>query len=218
MLPIPGFIDGPLLGARIHYIGLFAPAQRMMARSGTVGLIDVVGLKHDNSHNPQPPYDYISHLIDCRSYGGFSGSLCFLEYSFASLDRLAILPDSLYSDDERPPVSPTFYLSVPCGMFTEHYTDEDEPKLNPDRAVSRYGVGVMLRGNEIKEALMTDKMREKHRERDAEALARAAATPSPGIRGASATTEAPEFTEVGFQEALRRATRIVTPDESAPEG
>jgi hypothetical protein len=56
-------------------------------------------------------------------------------------------------------------------MFTEHYTDEGDLDTNPESIVIRYGVGVMLRGNEIKRALMTEEARQERRQLDADALA-----------------------------------------------
>jgi hypothetical protein len=57
------------------------------------------------------------------------------------------------------------YISVLCGMFTEHL---DDKWPNTDRVVSRYGVGVMLPSREIWRALMTDKMQDERREWDEE--------------------------------------------------
>jgi hypothetical protein len=78
-----------------------------------------------------------------------------------------------------------FYIAVPCGMVTEHFTDEHDPMLNPDHTVSRYGVGVMMRGSEIKDALMVDVMREERLRWDAEEIKRGP-KPGPQVRAVSA--------------------------------
>ena len=188
MLPTEGSapIGGPMLGSTVYYIGLFAPAQRMMARQGSLGALDVVGLAHDPG--AAPPYDYACHLVDCRSYGGFSGSPCFFQLTFAKLR-----PDPVPSPfaEEAPMVLPEMGglidLAVPCGMFTEHYDDtgaEDEKPQTGEGAVSRYGVGVMVRGEDIKGALMTDKLREQRRLWDAAELVSRAAAPRVAPRSA----------------------------------
>ena len=53
-------------------------------------------------------------------------------------------------------------------MFTEHLDDGAGAKL-----ACHHGIGIMLRGNEIREALTTDKIRQERRVRDAELAAEA---------------------------------------------
>jgi hypothetical protein len=75
----------PFLGDRVHFVGLLAlPRARdmteknvPMVRSGTIGALY-------QEHVPvQWPGGSIrkvqAHLIDCRSYGGFSGAPCFFQ-------------------------------------------------------------------------------------------------------------------------------------------
>lgn len=151
----------PSLGATILYIGYLAPLDRMMVRSGTVGAHELKGVKHWGHE-----YDYECHLVDCRSYDGFSGSPCFFKQSHPVLreqDKREIYgwPKRGYNI----PVGSTAHVSVLCGMFTEHL---DDKWPNSDRVVSRYGVGVMLPSREIWRALMTDKMKNERRKWDAE--------------------------------------------------
>lgn len=129
-----------LLGSPVHYVGLFAPAGRMMARAGTFGVIDAKGITHD----PDFGYEYDCHLIDCRSYCGFSGSPCFVELLFIR---------KMNENGEE--IFLPHYRALMVGMFTEHYDDSEDPELNPETAVSRLGVGIMVRGEDIKRALLS---------------------------------------------------------------
>jgi hypothetical protein len=111
-----------------------------MVRSGTIGGVDQGGVAHQDAQ-----YKYTCHLADCRSYGGFSGSPCFLEIPFPSLIDEAV-PRWLPHPDG--PVGRLRYTHVLCGMFTEHLDSED-----PMEAVSRLGVGIMLRTVDIVDAI-----------------------------------------------------------------
>ena len=70
------------LGAVFFYVGVLARYDVPMVRSGTIGALNVPGLDHDG------PYEYEAHLADVRSYAGFNGSQCFVEYPLVSLGRL----------------------------------------------------------------------------------------------------------------------------------
>jgi hypothetical protein len=153
----------PHLGGRVFYLGLFAPAHRMMARSGTIGALEQMGLT-EGMGDPDTGLNYIDypiHLVDCRSYGGFSGSPCFAETAFPGLDP-AEIPPEFPVPRPAPKVGMMFYSVMLCGMFIAHYSDDD-----PQTPASRYGVGVMLRGQEIKEALMAPEIRNRRDEEDA---------------------------------------------------
>lgn len=154
----------PLLGAPMCYVGVFEPSQRIMVRSGTIGAIDQEGLEHG------APYDYPAHLVDRRSYGGFSGSPASLKSLLRGLSRVKMHP-LCHPEWNWPPLGGVLSIALLCGMFTEHYTDEGDLDTNPESIVIRYGVGVMLRGNEIKRALMTEEARQERRQLDADALA-----------------------------------------------
>jgi hypothetical protein len=39
-------VDRPNLGARVYYVGVFAHLDRMLARSGTIGALDVPNVSH----------------------------------------------------------------------------------------------------------------------------------------------------------------------------
>jgi len=146
MIPV-GHIETVGLGSPIFYVGLLAPLERLMARSGTIGAVDQFGIEHE-----YPEYDYPCHLVDCRSYGGFSGSPCYMLFQLPGLERSADpLPPTIAG--EMRPHGAMMNGAIFCGMFTEHLTDAP----GTDSQASRYGVGVMLRSQEIREAILGDK-------------------------------------------------------------
>jgi hypothetical protein len=147
-----GLDNRALLGAQLHYVGLLAPLDRPMARSGTIGAINQIGIRHDGG------YMYPCHLVDCRSYGGFSGSPCFVEFPFPTLTPKPP-PDPISPPNE--PVGRLRYVHLLCGMFTEHFDDED-----PIRAVSRLGIGFMLPADLLYEGLMTPEARDERQSWD----------------------------------------------------
>jgi hypothetical protein len=164
-------------GSVIYYVGYLSPLDRVMARSGTIGALDQEGLKLN-------VYNYPAHLVDCRSYNGFSGSPCFVAVPYAMLEPID-QPLPIPLPDEVDQIGDLLYMTLLCGMFTHHLTDEtdDGTVANEESTVSRYGVGVMLRSEEIREALMTDKLRGRRAEKDKEHAA-AEAAEQPRLRQA----------------------------------
>lgn len=146
----------PRLGEQIYYIGIFEPLLRPMARSGTIGALEQSGIPHRGDYKHES-----DHLVDCRSYSGFSGSPCFAVVPFAQLDQP---PPLKLAETQR--LADVNHWAAPCGMFTAHYSDEETEDAKG--VVSRYGVGVMLPSSEIRRALMTDGLRNERREWDAE--------------------------------------------------
>lgn len=154
-------------GLQFYFVGLLAPLDRPMARSGTIGAVDQRGL-------PTTGYEYLAHLVDCRSYGGFSGSPCYVEYMVPGL-KPAKTPVPLQLGE---PVGRMAFMHLLCGMFTEHLKTAPPEDLEDeidgrfaDEIVSRYGVGVVLTSDEIWRALMTEAMRAERARIDAEAAA-----------------------------------------------
>jgi hypothetical protein len=142
-------VGGPflMLGDQVYYVGILTPLDRPMVRSGTIGALDQEQLGLEG-------YDYVAHLIDCRSYGGFSGSPVFVSTSVPVLEVSGSFAGK--------PIGGLAYISHLAGMFTEHLTEKSE------WASSRYGVGVMVRGAEIREALMCDSTRQEREDMDKE--------------------------------------------------
>jgi hypothetical protein len=153
-----GFLDervmGPKLGGGVYYIGILHHLNdRPMARSGTIGSIYQDNIRHEGG------YDFPAHLIDCRSYAGFGGSPCFVELSFASLVA-SPWPQMLTPE----PIPPHGVISTAVrffGMFTGHIA------AARDEAVGRFGVGILLPGEFIREALMSEELMEERRRWDA---------------------------------------------------
>lgn len=141
-----------MLAAPFHYVGLLERLNRMMVRSGTIGAVDQTGIEHEDG------YRYRTHLGDCRSYEGFSGSPCFIEYPVPTLtphDAPVPLPQ------EDGPAGRIKYLHLLCGMFTGHLE-----RLLPGDEVSRLGVGFILSSDEIWRALMDGPLVKQRREAD----------------------------------------------------
>jgi hypothetical protein len=101
---------------------------------------------------------------------------------------------------DPPKVGNMVYYPVLCGLLTGHVSDEDPQRDIPP---SRYGVGVMLRSHEIKEALMTDERREERRRWDAE-LAAARQARQPSVQDTSFAEPPSEPDEFGRFEDLSR--------------
>jgi hypothetical protein len=195
-------------GSPIHYIGVFTPVGRVMARSGTIGALDVRGLEQTDDVTGKE-YDYPAHLLDCRSYTGFSGSPCFVELSYAELKPTAP-PLPLPANVEA--LADLQHASLLCGMLTMYVRDELEAKRR--EPASRYGVAMMLRSDEIWEALMTDELRKKRKERDDE---RAAAKSSePSFKAAGARSEPDEFSR--FEDLARKLVNVPKKDADEQRG
>lgn len=153
----------PELASILHYVGIFEPLQVPMARTGSVGALNVTISRH---YGVGAPYEYPAHLVDCRSYAGFSGSPCFTQTDFAV--RNEVVDPPMYvepmADGTPRELAPLAHSSMLSGMLTAHYSD-DEPL---DGVASRYGVGVMIRSDEIRKALMTNEAKAERREWDEE--------------------------------------------------
>ncbi len=188
----------PMLGGRVYYVGILTPLDRPMVRSATIGALDQSGVRY------QQMYDFPVHLVDCRSYGGFSGSPCFVESSFAVLhpspvpgalaNRVGEQLDELMGDLHH-------WVGL-CGMFVAHLTDD------ASNISSEYGVGVMLRGNEIREALMTDENKAERSQWDEQIAARPKAGPTLKLTKAGADED--EFGR--FEDLTRKLVNTPKPE------
>ena len=195
----------PQMGSTLYYIGVFAPRDVPMVRGGVVGT-PAIPIKKTN-----PDYEYNGHLVDCRSYDGFSGSPCYAELEYPVLNKIV-----------KPPIPWGPELEVPqdneygdfvsfvllAGMFTAHYDDEDSED-NPENAASRYGVGIMLPISYIWEALMTEDARAERREWDRQKQAERDATHFEP-RDAGTGTPNDEFDR--FENLTRQLVQTPKPD------
>jgi hypothetical protein len=148
----------PVLGDRVYFIGLLAlPAARSMVernvpmvRSGTIGAMyqaDVPVEWPDKSIRK-----FEAHLIDCRSYGGFSGSPCFFQRD----DQVTAVKEgaAVYG-----PITFLF------GLVSGHFDQYASPKVRGDIAevgsISvpvNTGVGVVTPVERIVEVLRMEEL------------------------------------------------------------
>jgi hypothetical protein len=135
-------IQSPNPGMSVLYIGLLAPLNRTMVRSGTIGAPNQAGIKF------QGGWQYETHLVDCRSYGGFSGSPCFPELPVPEIEADPHPPSFL---PEGKKYGRMGWHAMFVGMFTAHLTDA--PQEDDDTPHSRYGMGLMLPAHYVIEAL-----------------------------------------------------------------
>lgn len=142
----------PHLAGTIHYIGTLEPINQPMARVASLGALYV-----DMDDLPGG-YKYSAHLLDCRSYRGFSGSPCFAEYAMPTLTPIDLPePFSLRPSDSGESRGSIEYHSAFCGMLTNHL---EHPLDDQEReAVSRFGVGIMLPSAYVWAALYTEDMK-----------------------------------------------------------
>ena len=162
------FIDddaGVPLGGTVHYLGIFAPPDVPMARTGSLGAYDIPVDKIENGQR----YRYHADLLDCRSYKGFSGSPCLGTLAYAVLDRPAPIPPGVppNPDGSPPHLVHTANLASVCGILTSHYSDENTE--DAAGVVGRYGVCVMLPAHYIRTALCDDVARLERLRWDADA-------------------------------------------------
>ncbi|MGC2297102.1 MAG: serine protease [Candidatus Dormiibacterota bacterium] len=197
----------PHLGEPVYYIGILMPLDRAMVRSGTLGAIDQEGVDHDGG------WEYPCHLVDCRSYGGFSGSPCFVEFAFPGLTPRP-LPAAMRLLEQHPSApggefGRMGYFAAFCGMFTESLADK-----SLGIPYTRYGVGVMLRAAEIQEALMSEKLVEERRLLDEEDETE---YDKPHLKGESRRSESdesnPEFDR--FKDLTRKLVNTSKPPKES---
>ena len=84
--------EAPYLGDPVYFVGLlgFVPSMGLhnvpMVRSGTLGALDQPGVPVRFPGNIRG--EVTAHLIDCRSYRGFSGAPCFVQHPGNGTTRL----------------------------------------------------------------------------------------------------------------------------------
>jgi hypothetical protein len=215
----------PYLGAQIYYLGIFQPTAEAdgtpMARSGTLGAINVpIRTQEENEDRPPPPYAYVGHYVDCRSYEGFSGSPCFEHQSWSRTDLAGfprigprVMKQLRSADAPNPTFAEQFHMVTLCGMFTAHFSDAKQP----EGAVSHLGVGVMLSHEYIREALMSDEAKQERRMWDDIVAKRQAAEGVPLVEASRATPDPEESepqSEFGrFEDLLRQLVNTPKPAE-----
>lgn len=146
----------PMLADRVYFLGLLAQHPEMadrnipMVRSGTIGAMyePRVPIKRADGS----PLHVEAHLIDCRSYGGFSGSPCFVQREHYTLG---------WKDKRRWMVFGHGHLTFLLGLVSAHLDDWQKARLKGDlglepgsvEAAINTGVGVVTPSEKILEAL-----------------------------------------------------------------
>lgn len=147
----------PALGDRVYFLGLLSQHEEMgernipMVRSGTIGaLYERVPIKR-----PDETIAHIeAHLIDCRSYAGFSGSPCFVQRDEWHVVRTKDHPAGI-------PFKPLTFL---LGLVSGHFDDWHETRLKGDlgmepgsiESLINTGVGVVTPSERILETFRLD--------------------------------------------------------------
>jgi hypothetical protein len=158
----------PRLGDRIYFVGLLAIAKAMVdenipiVRSGTLGRMyqDGMVLRHGQGDSSWITRHEM-HLIDCRSYAGFSGSPCFVQ--FQPIDHLAepLRMDSTYRDILQPE---TLLLGLISGHMEELAEPRGTGELANDQMIGTIrfpvntGVALVTPVEKISECLMDDEL------------------------------------------------------------
>jgi hypothetical protein len=197
------------LGGEILYVGLLYPIEQMalagvpMVRSGTIGALYVPEINYTIASTGEE-YEYTGHLIDCRSYEGFSGSPVFMLQHFP------------YVQDGGPGVGPLMGLLHKVflfAMFTGHLSDNLVPEASEDEIRSRFGVGTALPIDYIREFVMSDPdLSDNRKKREAEWAKRKKKSPfSATGRGDASVESSSGVTRTEFFSDLKKVTR---PEES----
>lgn len=116
----------PLLADRVYFLGLLAQHEEMaernvpMVRSGTIGAMyeQRVPVKRGDGTTAHVE----AHLIDCRSYGGFSGSPCFVQREHYQLGK----------KDGTWIVFGHGHLTFLLGLVSAHFDDWQKARLKGD--------------------------------------------------------------------------------------
>lgn len=171
----PQFAAGP--GDEVVFAGLLGLVEPMgqrripMVRTGSIG-----ALYQDGIPMRRPDGSRMSirgHLIDCRSFGGFSGSPCFVRFlsGVNTTPRMGL----------KTPINSTHLLGLVGGHFDLDASvslPDQEQKLSIPVAA---GVAVVIPSETILEVLESD---EQQALRDKQDVARLSSLPAPADAGA----------------------------------
>jgi hypothetical protein len=106
------------LGDIVYFIGLLGRIPEMVERNVPIVRAGTLGAMWQEQvpvrRSPVDELKYITaHLIDCRSFGGFSGSPCYIQQSRAGI---------VEGDDGRPGVTTKFATAL-LGLIGGHFDD-----------------------------------------------------------------------------------------------
>lgn len=149
----------PELGERVYFLGLFDKFRAMgernipMVRSGCVGALFVTDVPIGPPENRR---HVTAHLIDCRSYAGFSGSPCFVQ-------RDTLRPEVLARKTTELPQRDTMLLGIVSGHFdmwgAARLTGDIPLEPGSVEVPVNSGVGVVTPAQAIKELMDMDEVR-----------------------------------------------------------
>ncbi len=152
-----GAIGGwtPTLADRVYFLGLLSQHEEMgernvpMVRSGIIGALYEQRVPMRRADGSITRIE--AHLIDCRSYGGFSGSPCFVQREDYRFEK----------GQDRWIVFGHGHLTFLLGLVSAHFDDWQKARLTGDlglepgsvEAPMNTGVGVVTPSEKILEAL-----------------------------------------------------------------
>jgi len=145
----------PKLGDRVYFIGLLSFLRETrdeitpMVRSGTIGRLNQreVPVEWDNTLSRIK-----AHLIDCRSYGGFSGSPCFIQAQVSEFrDMSKEIPGGMIGNV-------LFDRTLLIGLISGHFDEKEKADVRGDESLEvrmriNSGVGLVTPVKFIREAL-----------------------------------------------------------------
>lgn len=134
------------LGEQVYYVGLLADMPHMerenipVVRSGNLAAWNQPHVPIKNGLR------VTAHLIDCRSFGGFSGSPCLLQFT----------QNVLSYEGGRSLITP-IYNTYLIGMLTGHYDDNYLERQQGSPVLKlNVGVGIVMPTEQIRHALNSD--------------------------------------------------------------
>ena len=155
-------IPNTRLGATVYFLGLMTHIDSMnrrnipMVRSGTVGALYV-----DDMPLADGKRAAAAHLIDCRSYGGFSGSPCFLQWTDWNVLRHRDEPRTTPGRLQRTA------KSLLLGMLIQHFDDQERQEGRPVMTIN-VGVGIVLPAQAIRTFLEGEELTQMRKTREDE--------------------------------------------------
>lgn len=239
--PLDHFIDAPdaldgygeiELGDALYFIGLLGKVKAMTERNVPLVRAGFLGALWQEEVPVRRPGERVklitAHLIDCRSFSGFSGSPCYLQKSRARVGQMPNGQPSVYTE----------YRTLLFGVIAGHFDDwvktrsrdvspegEAEDEMSEDayfvndeiKAPVSTGVGYVIPAEFIRQTLMKEELEESRVAKELHAEAEAvredeenAATPD------SIDPDAGEFGR--FEELTRRLVNTPKPEKEGDAG
>jgi hypothetical protein len=161
-------VPGP--GDDVFFAGLLGLVESMgarripMVRTGSIGALHQEGIPMRLGDGTRIRVH--GHLIDCRSFGGFSGSPCFVQYFSGTheTERLRL----------KTPIQSTHLLGIVAGHFDLSASVALPGQAHELRVPVAAGVAVVLPSETILDVLESEEQKEGRSKADAERLSSAA--------------------------------------------